>query len=81
MNDIDGILGIGPVDLTTGTVSDGHPVPTVTDNLYKEKLISAESIGISYVPTSGTSSSSGSGALLLLQTVICVFSIIIFSSR
>ena len=59
MNDIDGILGIGPVDLTSGTVSDGKPVPTVTDNLYKEKLISAESIGISYVPTTGTSSSSG----------------------
>ncbi|KAL5537211.1 hypothetical protein ACEPAF_1034 [Sanghuangporus sanghuang] len=51
---VDGILGIGPVELTVGTVSDDQPVPTVTDNLYKQKLIPKNSIGISYVPTMGS---------------------------
>ncbi|KAL1692556.1 aspartic peptidase domain-containing protein [Schizophyllum commune] len=51
MNGIDGILGIGPVDLTQGTVQWGDRIPTVTDNLYKNKTISTESIGIFYQPT------------------------------
>ncbi|TRM60642.1 aspartic peptidase domain-containing protein [Schizophyllum amplum] len=51
MNGIDGILGIGPVDLTQGTVQFGERVPTVTDNLYKNKTIPTESIGIFYQPT------------------------------
>ncbi|KAI5836292.1 acid protease [Schizophyllum commune Tattone D] len=51
MNGIDGILGIGPIDLTQGTVQWGDRIPTVTDNLYKNKTISTESIGIFYQPT------------------------------
>ncbi|KAJ7601049.1 acid protease [Mycena floridula] len=51
-DDVDGILGIGPVDLTEGTVGGGStPVPTVTDNLFSNGTIPVESIGISYVPT------------------------------
>ncbi|KDR83017.1 hypothetical protein GALMADRAFT_863793 [Galerina marginata CBS 339.88] len=50
-SDVDGILGIGPVDLTEGTVSNTPNVPTVTQNLFTEKLIPAQSIGISYEPT------------------------------
>ncbi|THH09752.1 hypothetical protein EW146_g8592 [Bondarzewia mesenterica] len=50
-NDVDGILGIGPVDLTQGTVAGGQSVPTVTDNLYSQGTISVESIGIFYEPT------------------------------
>jgi len=50
-NDTDGILGIGPVDLTQGTVSNTSTVPTVTDNLLKQGTISQEIISISYVPT------------------------------
>ncbi|KAI0059567.1 family A1 protease [Artomyces pyxidatus] len=50
-SDVDGILGIGPVDLTDGTVGGSTPVPTVTDNLFQQGTISTESIGISYVPT------------------------------
>lgn len=50
-DDVDGILGIGPVDLTTGTLSTGQPVPTVTDNLFSQGTISSDSIGISYQPT------------------------------
>lgn len=54
-NDVDGILGIGPVDLTSGTVSGTSDVPTVTDNLFSQGTIKSESIGISYVPSSSAS--------------------------
>ncbi|KAJ6584084.1 acid protease [Mycena vulgaris] len=59
-NDVDGIFGIGPVDLTTGTVGSTTSVPTVTDNLFKQGTIPLESIGISYVPTaSATNAANG----------------------
>ncbi|KAG6871372.1 hypothetical protein C0995_005347, partial [Termitomyces sp. Mi166 len=49
----DGILGIGPVDLTQGTLSPDFSslVPTVTDNAFSQGLISANRIGISFEPT------------------------------
>ncbi|PSR70558.1 hypothetical protein PHLCEN_2v13597 [Hermanssonia centrifuga] len=50
-DDVDGILGIGPVDLTSGTVSGTDMVPTVTDNLFSQGTIVSDSIGISYEPT------------------------------
>ncbi|KIM40927.1 hypothetical protein M413DRAFT_411839 [Hebeloma cylindrosporum] len=50
-SDVDGILGIGPVGLTQGTVKGVASVPTVTFNLFQQKSIPAESIGISYNPT------------------------------
>ncbi|TRM61498.1 acid protease [Schizophyllum amplum] len=53
-NDVDGILGIGPVDLTQGTVASTSSVPTVTDNLYSQGTIPNESIGIFYQPTTST---------------------------
>jgi cathepsin E len=73
----DGILGIGPVDLTLDTLSPatGSTVPTVTDNLFSRGIISANEIGISFEPTTtdevlngeltwgGTDSSKFSGAL------------------
>ncbi|EDR13127.1 uncharacterized protein LACBIDRAFT_230227, partial [Laccaria bicolor S238N-H82] len=57
---VDGILGIGPVDLTTGigffpflllAPLSSSPVPTVTDSLYSQGLIPTESIAISFNPT------------------------------
>lgn len=56
----DGILGIGPVDLTSNTVSNTTTVPTVTDNLYAQGTISTEVIGISYVPTAANSATTNS---------------------
>ncbi|KAF5385370.1 hypothetical protein D9615_001228 [Tricholomella constricta] len=49
----DGILGIGPVDLTLGTLSPSSNtlIPTVTDNAFSQGLISANEIGISFEPT------------------------------
>ncbi|KAH8992602.1 acid protease [Lactarius hatsudake] len=54
-SDVDGILGIGPVDLTEGTIGGTTPVPTITDNLFKQGTISTESIGIFYQPSTSTS--------------------------
>ncbi|KAG8221352.1 acid protease [Butyriboletus roseoflavus] len=51
---IDGILGVGPVDLTIGTVSNTHTVPTVTDNLCAQGTISEEVLGVYFVPASST---------------------------
>ncbi|KZV80356.1 family A1 protease [Exidia glandulosa HHB12029] len=48
--DVDGILGIGPVSLTEGTVSGVSSVPTVTDNLYSQGLISREVVSVSFEP-------------------------------
>ncbi|KJA28403.1 hypothetical protein HYPSUDRAFT_33774 [Hypholoma sublateritium FD-334 SS-4] len=50
---VDGILGIGPVDLTLDTLSPAtsSSIPTVTDNLFANGVISAHSIGISFEPS------------------------------
>ncbi|KAH0591101.1 hypothetical protein H2248_001205 [Termitomyces sp. 'cryptogamus'] len=49
----DGIIGIGPTDLTLGTLFPDlfSLIPTVTDNAFSEGLISASQIGISFEPT------------------------------
>jgi hypothetical protein len=49
---VDGVLGIGPVDLTNGTIVGASSVPTVTDNLFNQGTIQTQAIGISYAPTS-----------------------------
>ncbi|PIL28426.1 transporter [Ganoderma sinense ZZ0214-1] len=49
---LDGILGIGPTELTGGTVSDGSLVPTVLDNAYAQGLVDQDVIGISFAPAS-----------------------------
>ncbi|TBU39183.1 acid protease [Dichomitus squalens] len=56
---VDGILGIGPVDLTQGTVSGTDSVPTVTDNLFAQGAIANDSIGIFYQPTTESGDQNG----------------------
>ncbi|KZT33267.1 family A1 protease [Sistotremastrum suecicum HHB10207 ss-3] len=56
---LDGILGIGPVGLTRGTVGNTPTVPTVTDNLKSQGTISTEVIGISYEPTASGAVTNG----------------------
>ncbi|KAL1950685.1 hypothetical protein VTO73DRAFT_5809 [Trametes versicolor] len=58
-SDVDGILGIGPVDLTQGTVGSNQPVPTVTDNLFAQGTIANDSIGIFYQPTTDSGALNG----------------------
>ncbi|KAH7909812.1 acid protease [Hygrophoropsis aurantiaca] len=57
--DVDGIIGVGPVDLTQNTVSNTTEVPTVTDNLYSQGTITSDSLGISYEPSSATGVANG----------------------
>ncbi|KAF9481152.1 acid protease [Pholiota conissans] len=56
---VDGILGIGPVDLTAGTVSGTPNVPTVMDNLFGQKTIPTESLAISFNPTTSNGEVNG----------------------
>ncbi|KAG2114237.1 aspartic peptidase domain-containing protein [Suillus discolor] len=50
---VDGILGIGPVDLTEGTLVDEPTttIPTVTNNLHSQGTIHREMFSISFEPT------------------------------
>ncbi|KAG1870699.1 acid protease [Suillus subalutaceus] len=52
----DGVLGLGPVDLTVGIVSNGNEVATVMDNLYTQKIISSEVLGVFFAPASSDDS-------------------------
>ncbi|KAF9041822.1 acid protease [Hymenopellis radicata] len=58
---IDGILGIGPVDLTQGTLSPANNtlIPTVTDNLFSQGTITDNKIGIFFAPTNSLESENG----------------------
>ncbi|KAG6837331.1 hypothetical protein H0H93_011426 [Arthromyces matolae] len=49
----DGIIGIGPVDLTLGTLSPATNtlIPTVTDNAFSLGLITSDLLGISFQPS------------------------------
>ncbi|KAF8808106.1 aspartic protease [Phlegmacium glaucopus] len=49
---VDGIIGIGPVDLTLDTLSPDTTatIPTVTDNLFAAGTITANEIGVSFEP-------------------------------
>ncbi|KLO10453.1 acid protease [Schizopora paradoxa] len=58
---IDGILGIGPADLTVGTLSpDSHAtIPTVTDKLFHEGIIPHNEVAISFEPTTSAENKNG----------------------
>ncbi|KAI0327407.1 acid protease [Cubamyces sp. BRFM 1775] len=56
---VDGILGVGPVDLTQGTTSSGGLVATVLDNAFVQDFINEELIGISFEPTNSLSVANG----------------------
>jgi len=49
---VDGIIGIGPVDLTEGTVSGVSSVPTVVDNLHSAGTISSDLVAAFFQPSS-----------------------------
>lgn len=62
---VDGIFGLGPVDLTQGTVSNAATVPTFLDNLYKQGSIPSEVLGVYFEPESGSDSNDSNGELTL----------------
>ncbi|KAJ7785099.1 aspartic peptidase domain-containing protein [Mycena maculata] len=59
---VDGILGIGPTDLTEGTLSESQSttIPTVTDNLFSAGSIPSDLIGISFEPATSDDDENGS---------------------
>ncbi|KAI0703856.1 family A1 protease [Cerioporus squamosus] len=60
-DDVDGIIGIGPADLTSGTLIPNvdATVPTVTDNAFSQGLIDAHEIAISFEPTTSVGNQNG----------------------
>lgn len=58
---VDGILGVGPVDLTQGTLQNDPNafVPTVSDNLLSQGAISEEVLGIFFAPTTSVVAANG----------------------
>ncbi|KAH8120040.1 acid protease [Phellopilus nigrolimitatus] len=58
---VDGILGIGPVDLTLDTLSPdtSGTIPTVTDNLFSQGIISADEVAVSFEPTTSEVANNG----------------------
>ncbi|KAF8433759.1 aspartic peptidase domain-containing protein [Boletus edulis BED1] len=51
---LDGILGVGPTDLTNRTVPGVDRIPTVMDNFFSQGTISEESLGIYFIPAPET---------------------------
>ncbi|TVY67385.1 Polyporopepsin [Lachnellula suecica] len=62
---VDGIFGVGPVDLTSGTVASTSTVPTFLDNLYAQKSITTEVLGVYFAPESGADQNDANGELTL----------------
>ncbi|KAF7947584.1 hypothetical protein EAE96_008668 [Botrytis aclada] len=62
---VDGILGVGPVDLTEGTVSGLSTVPTFMDNLKSQGSITSEVLGVYFKPESGSDDDDTNGELTL----------------
>ncbi|KAI1786220.1 acid protease [Ganoderma leucocontextum] len=58
-NGLDGIIGLGPVDLTEDSTSNGGEVPTVVDNAFAQGLIDAAVVGVSFEPTTQESVTNG----------------------
>ncbi|KAI0672030.1 family A1 protease [Trametes maxima] len=59
-SDVDGILGLGPVDLTCGTLLLGSDcLPTVTDNAFNQGLIPQHLVGFSFEPSSSLNNANG----------------------
>lgn len=58
---VDGVIGLGPNDLTVGTLSPDVTtiIPTVTDNLFSQAVISANEVAISFEPTTSLSVQNG----------------------
>ncbi|KAF8140531.1 aspartic peptidase domain-containing protein [Boletus edulis] len=58
---VDGILGIGPEDLTQGTLTNAQSteIPTVTQNLFSQGTISEIVVGVFFAPTTSQTDTNG----------------------
>ncbi|EPS97851.1 aspartic proteinase [Fomitopsis schrenkii] len=60
--DVDGIIGIGPTDLTIGTVGGQNSqteVPTVTDNLFSQGIIGENLVSVFFAPPTSANDTNG----------------------
>ncbi|KAF8317956.1 acid protease [Clavulina sp. PMI_390] len=64
-NNVDGIIGFGPVDLTEETVSGLKTVPTFMNNLYKQHKIPTEVVGMYFAPEKGSDTDDANGEITL----------------
>lgn len=57
---VDGIIGVGPLDLTTGTLYPdvNATIPTVLENALEQGLIPTEILGVSFAPATDYSDTS-----------------------
>ncbi|KAF8808125.1 family A1 protease [Phlegmacium glaucopus] len=62
---VDGIIGIGPLDLTLDTLSPAttSTIPTVTDNLFSQGTITAHEVSVSFEPITSSSGEQLNGEL------------------
>jgi Eukaryotic aspartyl protease len=56
---IDGVLGLGPVDLSEGTSTFGKTISIVLDNLFNEGSLSSYEFALSFQPSTGESETNG----------------------
>ncbi|KAG1874285.1 acid protease [Suillus subluteus] len=58
---VDGIIGVGPVDLTQGTLppDTNALIPTVTNNALKQGLIKKQTLGVSFAPATTSNDTNG----------------------
>jgi hypothetical protein len=58
---VDGILGVGPIDLTQGTVTGlgDNEIPTVVNNLFSQGTITEPTLGVFFAPTTSESETNG----------------------
>ncbi|KZT68718.1 acid protease [Daedalea quercina L-15889] len=58
---VDGIIGVGPTDLTLGTLYPdiNASIPTVMDNALEQGLIAAEILGVSFAPADDYNDTNG----------------------
>jgi Eukaryotic aspartyl protease len=59
LNGLDGILGVGPTDLTEGTSPYAQIFPTVLDNLFSQGSLSSNEFALSFQPSTGESETNG----------------------
>ncbi|KAG0703367.1 acid protease [Suillus ampliporus] len=59
--DVDGIIGVGPVDLTQGTLSPDTNalIPTIMDNALEQGLIKKRILGVSFAPATTYNDTNG----------------------
>lgn len=57
---VDGIVGVGPVDLTRGTLSPDTDatIPTVMNNLVSQRLVEDQVLGVYFAPATSYSDTS-----------------------